>query len=52
MNAFEMLLELKELGVLGMLGKEKDGRYHVEDTEYGIDAYVTFDEDGNCIKVE
>ena len=52
MNAFDMLLELKELGLFGILEKEEDGKYYVEDTEYGIYAEVTFDEDGNCIKVE
>ena len=52
MNAFDMLLELAELGLFGMFREEEDGRYYVEDTEYGIDAHVTFDEDGNCVKVE
>lgn len=52
MNALDMLLELRDLNVLGMLVKEEDGRYYVEDTEYHLYAYVTFDEDGNCVKVE
>lgn len=52
MNAYEMLLEIAELGLFGIFREEEDGKYYVEDTEYGIYAEVTFDKDGNCIKVE
>lgn len=52
MNAKEMLKQLAELGVM-YIQEEKDGRYYVEDSEsYRGYAYISFDENGNCVKVE
>ena len=52
MNAKEMLKQLAELGAI-YLDEEKDGRYYVEDSESDNGyAYISFDENGNCIKVE
>lgn len=53
MNAKEMLEKLADLGVISHPELQRDGRYYVEDCEsYNGCAYITFDKNGNCIKVE
>jgi len=53
MNAKEMLEKLADLGVISYLELLRDGRYYVEDSEsYNGCAFISFDKNGNCIKVE
>lgn len=58
MSIKEMLLKLKELGVIGWVELENDGRLYVEglymeDSEsYYGSAHITLDKDGNCVKIE
>lgn len=52
MNALEMLKALDKNGVL-YLKQESKNVWYIEDSEsYAGSAIITFDENGNCIKVE
>lgn len=52
MSALEMLKALDKNGVL-YLKQESENVWYVEDSEsYAGSATITFDESGNCIKVE
>lgn len=52
MTTKETIEALKKLGVLTII-KDSENRWYVEDSEsyYGF-AYITFDKDGNAIKVD
>lgn len=53
MTAKEMMIKLGECGVMSVSMNEETNIAYVEDCEsYVGGAYVTFDENGNCVKVE
>lgn len=53
MTAKEMMIKLNECGIMYVNMNEETNTAYVEDSEsYAGSAYITFDENGNCIKVE
>ena len=53
MTAKEMIIKLGECGVMSVDVWDNTNQIYVEDCESYVGcAYLTFDENGNCIKVE